>query len=221
MARRWEGRLAVVFEGWDDDPREVTEIPAVRRYFAAPTDAWPYWLHFAEKVGDTLARMLRLCCRGRIEAVERNLVGWRFSDLGEVKREVERQTVAMNRLYAELGLPEAMRARVSEEVGQLLENALHWRGVIQRCAGGLGDRRSSHSDRSQRLQSANCGHWRSVTSRLQRNRNRPLELPTYPDAVGFSGGLGEDTNGPILTGRMVIRPLSRAPPTSRRVTMNN
>jgi len=125
MAQRWEGRLGFVFEGWDDDPRETAEIPAIREYFAALTRAWPYWLHFAEKVGDTLPHVLRLCCGGRIEEVDPNLVGWRFADLAQVNREVERQFVEMNRLYAELDLPRAMKARVSEEVAQLLENALH------------------------------------------------------------------------------------------------
>ena len=125
MAERWEGRVGFAFAGWDDDPRETAEIPVIRDYFSALTLAWPYWLHFAEKVGDTLPHVLRLCCRGRIVEVDQHMVGWRFGDLGEVKREVERQFIEMNRLYAELGLPEAMRARVSEEVGQLLENALH------------------------------------------------------------------------------------------------
>jgi len=125
MARRWEGRLSFAFAGWDDDPRETAEIPAIRAYFAKLTQAWPYWLHFAEKVGDTLPHVLRLCCRGRIEEVDQHMVGWRFGDLGEVKREVERQFIEMNRLYAELGLPATMKARVSEEVAQLLENALH------------------------------------------------------------------------------------------------
>ncbi|WP_462321839.1 hypothetical protein [Halochromatium sp.] len=125
MAERWEGRISFVFAGWDDDPRETAENRLIRDYFSELVLTWPYWLHFAEKVGDTLTHVLRLCCRGRLEEVEPNLVGWRFADLGEVKREVKRQFIEMNRLYARLGLSEAMRARVSEEVGQLLENALY------------------------------------------------------------------------------------------------
>lgn len=125
MAQRWEGRIGFVFVDWDDDPRETAEIPAIRDYFVALTRAWPYWLHFAEKVGDTLPHVLRLCCAGRIEQVAPNLFGWRFADLGEVKREVEAQFVEMNRLYADHELPQAMKQRVSEEIGQLLENALH------------------------------------------------------------------------------------------------
>ena len=121
MAERWEGRLSFVFVGWDDDPRETAEIPAIRDYFAALTEAWPYWLHFSEKVGDSLPHLLRLRCNGRVEPINPNLVGWRFADLGEVKREVERQFHAMQGLYAELGLPDAMQERVSEEVAQFLE----------------------------------------------------------------------------------------------------
>lgn len=125
MAERWEGRIGFVFEGWDDDPRETAEIPLIRNYFGTLALAWPYWLHFSEKVGDTLPHVLRLLCNGRIEPVGPHLVGWRFADLGEVKREVERQFIEMNRLYAALGLPKTMHERVSEEIAQHLENALH------------------------------------------------------------------------------------------------
>ncbi|NCA72638.1 MAG: hypothetical protein EOM91_21800 [Sphingobacteriia bacterium] len=51
-AMKWEGTLTFYFEGRDDDPRETAEI---RAYFQALTEAWPYWLHFIEKVGDTLS----------------------------------------------------------------------------------------------------------------------------------------------------------------------
>ena len=125
MAERWEGRIGFVFDGWEDDPRETAEIPAIRVYFGDLAAVWPYWLHFSEKVGDTLPHVLRLCCRGRIEEVGEGLVGWRFADLDEVKREVERQFVEMSRLYAALGLPTTLQERVAEEVGQLLESALH------------------------------------------------------------------------------------------------
>ncbi len=123
MARRWEGRLAVVFEGWDDDPREVTEIPAVRRYFAALTDAWPYWLHFAEKVGDSLPLVLGLLCRGHIEAVASGAVGWAFDDLEQLRRQMMQLFARQNALYERLGLPEAMNMRISEEVAQALQSA--------------------------------------------------------------------------------------------------
>lgn len=123
LAERWEGRLTLAFAGWDDDPRETAEIPAVRAYFAALTEAWPYWLHFAEKVGDTVPHLLRLLCHGHVEQVSAELVGWRFDDLDEVRRQLLQLFVRQNGLYERLGLPESMNQRIAEEVAQLLESA--------------------------------------------------------------------------------------------------
>lgn len=122
LAERWEGRISFFFDGWDDDPRETAEIPAIRSYFAALTAAWPYWLHFAEKIGDTLPHLLRLLCRGRIEALAPGLVGWGFADLGEVRQQLLQLFVRQNGLYERLGLSESMNERISEEVAQLLES---------------------------------------------------------------------------------------------------
>jgi hypothetical protein len=122
LAARWEGGLGFTFAGWDDDPRETSAIPAVRAYFAALTEAWPYWLHFAEKVGDTLPHVLRLLCRGHVEPVGAGLVAWRFADAEEVHALLMRLFTQQNALYERLGLPESMNGRISEEVAQLLES---------------------------------------------------------------------------------------------------
>lgn len=123
LAERWEGRVAVVFAGWDDDPREVTEIPEVRSYFAALTESFPYWLHFIEKVGDSLPLVLGLLCRGHREAFAPGLIGWAFDDLEEVRRQLLQLFVLQNGLYDRLGLPDSMNQRIAEEVAQLLESA--------------------------------------------------------------------------------------------------
>ncbi len=122
LAERWEGRIAVVFNGWDDDPREVIEIPEVRRYFADLTEAWPYWLHFIEKVGDTLPRVLGLLCLGHRETIAPGLVGWAFDDLEEVRKQLLLLFLRQNALYERLGLSESMNQRITEEVAQLLES---------------------------------------------------------------------------------------------------
>jgi len=49
-----EGRLIFFFSGWDDDPLEISDIPEIRARFGKLTEAFPYWLHFAEKQGNTL-----------------------------------------------------------------------------------------------------------------------------------------------------------------------
>ncbi|MBN6740606.1 hypothetical protein JKG47_08710 [Acidithiobacillus sp. MC6.1] len=47
--RGYCGRLIITFDGYDNDQREVWEIPEIRSYFAKLTEAWPYWLWFMNK----------------------------------------------------------------------------------------------------------------------------------------------------------------------------
>ena len=120
----WEGKLAVYFAGWDRDPRETAQIPEIRAYVAALTNAWPYWLHFVEKTGDTLPHILRLLCAGHVEQRDSGQVGWQFEDVHEVTRLVRVLFEHTNELHDRLGLPEELNARISQEVAQLIECSL-------------------------------------------------------------------------------------------------
>ena len=60
--------------------------------------------------------------------------------------------------------------------------------------------------RRDRSASANCGHWCSVASRLQRTHKRTLELRTYRAQGLYFLGLVEDLNGMSPSGLMVVRP---------------
>lgn len=123
-AIRYEGLVTFFFTGWDDDPRETADIPEIRAYFEALTEAWPYWLHYIEKVGDTFGHVLRLLCAGHYIQVQPGLVAWDFDDLLEVQACLGRLFTGMNALHDTLGLPEAMNERISQEVAQMIENAL-------------------------------------------------------------------------------------------------
>ncbi|RKT37952.1 chlororespiratory reduction 6 domain-containing protein [Thiocapsa rosea] len=121
-AVKWEGTVTFAFEGWDNDPRETAEIPEIRAYFAALTEAWPYWLHFAEKVGDTIPHVLRLLCRGRFERLRPDLIGWQFEGFDDIKRLLSRLYCDQNTLYDRLALPEEINERIAQEVAQLIES---------------------------------------------------------------------------------------------------
>ncbi|MBK5963341.1 hypothetical protein CCR95_04360 [Thiocystis minor] len=123
-ALQWEGKLTFYFDGWDDDPRETAEIPEIRAYFQTLTKEWPYWLHFCEKVGDTILHVLRLLCHGHSVPTQGGMVGWRFEDLAEVTHEIMRLFRHMNGLYERLDLPETMNERISQEIAQLIGNTL-------------------------------------------------------------------------------------------------
>ena len=120
-ALKWEGKLTFCFEGWDNDPRETAEIPEIRAYFLNLTSEWPYWLHYCEKVGDTIPHVLRLLCHGHMETLQAGMVGWRFEDLTEVTRELMRLFGHMNALYERFDLPETNNERISQEIGAVTE----------------------------------------------------------------------------------------------------
>lgn len=44
--RQFEGTMRLVVSGYDDDPRELHQIPEVVRFVRTLTDQWPYWFHF-------------------------------------------------------------------------------------------------------------------------------------------------------------------------------
>jgi hypothetical protein len=62
-AVRGRGRVTIIVEGYDDDPRDLYDTPEVRRYLAALDSAFPFWFYFADPNTDTL-KLLALCvCR--------------------------------------------------------------------------------------------------------------------------------------------------------------
>lgn len=55
-----ENALSIMFAGWDNDPRELCEIPEVRKYFFELNNQWSYWFHFCEKFTTTIGLVLSL-----------------------------------------------------------------------------------------------------------------------------------------------------------------
>ena len=124
VAMQWEGKLTFYFDGWNHDPRETAEIPEIRAFFQGVTAEWPYWLHFSEKVGDTVLHVLRLLCQGEYVRRHSGIVTWAFTDPAALGTQVLQLIVRQHRLYERLGLPDSMQERISEEVAQLIENSL-------------------------------------------------------------------------------------------------
>lgn len=56
-------------EGYDDDPREIHDIPEIRRFYSAFHDAWPYWLYFCNLDSDILRSMV-MCCMDSIVSIK-------------------------------------------------------------------------------------------------------------------------------------------------------
>lgn len=47
--RRYEDKLAVIFTGYDDDPRWMCEVPEAVAFVRQIHQLWPFWFHFLRK----------------------------------------------------------------------------------------------------------------------------------------------------------------------------
>lgn len=120
----YEGCMTLVFDGWDNDPRETAEIPEIRAYFAELTQQFPFWLHYAEKAGDTFFHILRLLCTGHYERKTPGMVAWCFDDLEEMKQVVEFLAINMDRWHRRHNITYRNNQRIHQEVAQLIEATL-------------------------------------------------------------------------------------------------
>lgn len=49
IIQRFAGTVDLVFHGWDDDLRELPEIPEVKQWFRQLTEVFPYWFVFLNR----------------------------------------------------------------------------------------------------------------------------------------------------------------------------
>lgn len=69
-------RLVLWVSGYDDDPRELGQIPEVRAFFQALHAHWPYWLAYLNEEGGQLPLLLSLLVPMRLVAVRGDQAGW-------------------------------------------------------------------------------------------------------------------------------------------------
>jgi hypothetical protein len=99
---RFENSVAFTFEGYDQDPREVQEIPEVVTFFRTLTEQWPYWLHFIQRdiqEQDQLSLVLKLLNDCEIVSFSANRFSIRFKDMDKVAESIDRLFEAMVTLY--------------------------------------------------------------------------------------------------------------------------
>lgn len=97
--RRFANSVVFVFDGYNDDPREVHEIPECRAFLATLNAHWPYWMHFLAPIPDLWATFL-LCLTppGPPVAIGEGKFARRY-DPGAFKELLLAQLHAMNNLH--------------------------------------------------------------------------------------------------------------------------
>jgi hypothetical protein len=115
---RYRGQMTLVVTGYDDDPRELVDIPEVRAFLAQFSVAWPYWSFFFNQVDDSIILLGSCYC------------GIAFSGKGEIKIDVHRLAMflrfgfdAMNAIFEQYQFPKPELEAMSRGVLELVERA--------------------------------------------------------------------------------------------------
>lgn len=120
--RKLANTCQLMMSGYDDDPRELYEIPEVRAFFRRIGYEWCGWLHFLEKYGTSLQVLLSLLVDMRVEHRDDGNVTAGVNDTFQLRHVLTRLFDGMNALYAMHNIPAeqnlAMTDRVMETVAR-------------------------------------------------------------------------------------------------------
>ena len=68
--KRLMGKCQFFISGYDDDPRDLSQIPEARKYLQTLHSHWPYWFFFAPSNPEASLHLLWACLEPRSEICE-------------------------------------------------------------------------------------------------------------------------------------------------------
>ena len=117
-AWRYRGQMTLVVDGYNNDPRELVDIPAVRSILRQLEASWPHWAYFFNQVDDSIK--LLLSC----------VAGSRFLGRGAVEMDADLVAAAlarafggMNMIFDRFGFPEDELEKMSNGLVEVLQQA--------------------------------------------------------------------------------------------------
>ena len=109
--RRLQGRVSMLFEGYDDDARAVYEIPEIRRFCATLDRRFPYWLYFLTTIQNNL-RVVTFCLV-RVRVLRSGQIR---VDTDDLERFLLSHLSAMNTVFDRYALGEEAKLARTEQV---------------------------------------------------------------------------------------------------------
>lgn len=116
QVRRFAGRMLVLVEGYDEDPRPLLLIPECVRFFRAVTAQWNYWLHFLLPLPDQLTLIVLMQVDVQPAAHKEGLDGFALREPGQLGAVLHGLFGAMNTLHDTYGIPPAHGEAMTEAV---------------------------------------------------------------------------------------------------------
>jgi hypothetical protein len=112
------GQMTLVVGGYNNDPRELVDIPEVRVLLRALEAEWPYWAFFFNQVDDSIK--LLLSCVAGCQFLGRGAVEM---DADLVAGALARAFGGMNIVFDRFGFPEAELDTMSNGLVEVLQQA--------------------------------------------------------------------------------------------------
>lgn len=119
ITRQHANVVHLTFEGYDEDPREVYEIPEIRSFVYKLHEQFPYWFHFLNKVDTSLLIVFFCLMDVTVDRKETGSVQIRLPD-GGLSMVINDLFVAMNSLYDRHGLTSEENSRMTRLVKEYL-----------------------------------------------------------------------------------------------------
>lgn len=95
----YKDSLALLFEGYDEDARELVEIPEVRAFMKELLTEWPYWMWYLARFSGDIQRLMGCLCE--ISTVRRGgRFGFMFRDYDEVQKVIREMHNRSRFLYS-------------------------------------------------------------------------------------------------------------------------
>ena len=114
----YRGQMSLTVDGYNHDPRELVDIPEVRKFLKVFEREWPYWAFFFNQVDDSI-KILGSCVCGTsfpgAGAVE--------IDAAKLRDFLLRGFAGMNALFDKHGFPEHELEVMSRGVIEVVEQA--------------------------------------------------------------------------------------------------
>ena len=128
-ARAAQGRVAIFFRGWDDDPRELCEVPEVRRLAKKLMEVFPQVAFLAENGSGTLVVLFSCYCfdgPGDIEQVGRGPDGTRpfWMNPKQAGKFYNLAFVGLNETTDRCGMDRKENKRLSEDLFSRIESVM-------------------------------------------------------------------------------------------------
>jgi hypothetical protein len=108
-AMRFRDQVVFGVDGYNDDPRELFEVPEVRTFLRELDAKWPYWFFFLSKATDTLKMIMFSLCR--YQRVGAGLIRY---DPEDFEVFMYRHFDALNKIFARFDFDKALNREMSE-----------------------------------------------------------------------------------------------------------